>query len=306
MTGFQSGPTSIRVTWTPPDPLDGVTGYRIHYTTGGGSSGNVSVEGGSTDNYTLTGLTNGETYTIFIAATSNTLTSDTVTANMAVGLGKFYIFIVKGNLTHSAPVPGEPSASSDSTTATSISLSWSVPSGSVVDEYLIQWERDTSGTCPDEDTDSTTISGGSATGHTIPGLEEDSTYTITVTASNTAGSSNVSNTVTAMTLEAAPSAPPSSVSATVESSTSITVQWGEVPCIHQNGVITGYSVQYEVMGSGDTQTVAVDGAAATETAITGLTPSTTYSISVAGVNQLIGVYSSTVNELTKGLCIHYL
>ena len=72
----------------------------------------------------------------------------------------------------------------------------------MVDEYLIQWVRDISGTCPDEDTDRTTISGGSATSHTIPGLEEDSTYTITVTASNTAGSSNVSNTVTAVTLEA--------------------------------------------------------------------------------------------------------
>ena len=108
-------------------------------------------------------------------------------------------------------------------------------------------------------------------------------------------------------LSSAPSAPPSSVSATVENSTSITVQWGEVPCIHQNGVITGYSVQFGVMGSGNTQTIPVDGAATTETTITGLTPSTTYSISVAGVNnQLIGTYSSAVNELTEGVCIHCL
>ena len=71
--GSRDGPTSIRVTWTPPDPLDGVTGYRLHYTTGGGSSGNVSVDGGSTDNYTLTGLTNGETYTISIVRPHLTL-----------------------------------------------------------------------------------------------------------------------------------------------------------------------------------------------------------------------------------------
>ena len=186
-------------------------------------------------------------------------------------------------------VPGEPSVSSDSTTATSISLSWSVPNGSVVDEYLIQWERDTSGACPDEDTDSTTISGGSATSHTIPGLEEDSTYTITVTASNTAGSSEVSITVTAMTLEAAPSAPPSSVSATVQSSTSITVQWGSVPCIHQNGQITGYSVRYGVEGSGNTQTVTAMGNGAT---IYDLTPSTNYIVQVAAVNSAgVGDYS---------------
>ena len=97
------------------------------------------------------------------------------------------------------------------------------------------------------------------------------------------------------------------MNATVENSTSITVQWGEVPCIDRNGVITGYSVQYGVVGSGNTQTLPVDGAAATQTTITGLTPSTTYSISVAGVNdQLIGIYSSAVNELTEGVCIHCL
>ena len=203
MAGVQDGPTSIRVTWTPSDPLDGVTGYRIHYATGGGSSGNVSVDGGSTDNYTLTGLTNGETYTISVTAISNTLPSDTVMADKTVGLSTFNILLLLKAISHPpAAVPGEPSVSSDSTTATSISLSWSVPSGSVVDEYLIQWERDTSGACPGEDTDSTTISGGSATSHTIPGLEEDSTYTITVTASNGAGSSAASNTVTAMTGEA--------------------------------------------------------------------------------------------------------
>ena len=51
------------------------------------------------------------------------------------------------------------------------------------------------------DMDSTTINDGS-TSYDIAGLEEDSTYSITVIASNSAGSSAVSNTVTAMTMEA--------------------------------------------------------------------------------------------------------
>ena len=93
VTGVQDGPTSIRVTWTPPSPLGDTTGYRIDYTTGGGSSGSQTVSGGNTMSHTLTGLTNGETYTISIVATSNTLTSSTVMANMAVGLGKFTIFL---------------------------------------------------------------------------------------------------------------------------------------------------------------------------------------------------------------------
>ena len=55
----------------------------------------------------------------------------------------------------------------------------------------------------------------------------------------------------------APTAPPMSVTTpSSSSSTSVTVQWGEThqECLvyHQNGVITGYSVQYVsiVEGSG--------------------------------------------------------
>ena len=65
----------------------------------------------------------------------------------------------------------------------------------------MNWQRDTSVGCADEDTDSTTITGGSMTSYTITGLEEDSRYAVTVTASNTSGD-RLSNTVTAMTEEA--------------------------------------------------------------------------------------------------------
>ena len=63
------------------------------------------------------------------------------------------------------------------------------------------WERDTSGECPDdEDEGSTTISDGS-TSHTISGLEENSMYTITMTANNAAGNT-VSDSVPGVTGEA--------------------------------------------------------------------------------------------------------
>ena len=93
-------------------------------------------------------------------------------------------------------------------------------------------------------------------------------------------------------IHTAPSAAPSSVALTDVTSSTITVQWGSVPCIHQNGDITGYSVQYGVMGSGDTQTIPVDGAATTQTTIGSLMSSTTYSIQVAAVNsEGTGVYN---------------
>ena len=92
-----------------------------------------------------------------------------------------------------------PFAVVSSKTATTISLSWSVPSDSVVDSYEMMWERDTSGECPDEDEGSITIIDGS-TSYTITGLEEDSSYTITVNATNAHGSA-VSDPVTGMTGE---------------------------------------------------------------------------------------------------------
>ena len=78
-------------------------------------------------------------------------------------------------------------------------------------------------------------------------------------------------------------------------SSSIIVQWGTVPCIHRNGDITGYSVQYRVVGSESIQNMSVSGANVTETTISSLIPSTNYFIEVAAVNRAgIGVYSTSL------------
>ena len=92
----------------------------------------------------------------------------------------------------------------------------------------------------------------------------------------------------------APTGPPTSVSAS-SSSSSITVQWRPVDCIHRNGDITGYSVRYGEVGSGSTQTMSVSGGSATEATISGLMPSTTYSIQMAAVNDAgTGPYSDVI------------
>ena len=78
----QEGSTSIRVSWSPPTPLGDTTGYRIYYNAYGGSSGSKDVSNGSTDNYLLTGLQNGDIYTISIVTlpttSSQLVPSDTV------------------------------------------------------------------------------------------------------------------------------------------------------------------------------------------------------------------------------------
>ena len=82
----------------------------------------------------------------------------------------------------------------DTTTATSISLSWT-SAGAEVDSYEVMW---TSHECPDDvDEGSATIS---ETSYIIEGLREGTRYTITVSATNSAGTSP-SGTVTGGTQE---------------------------------------------------------------------------------------------------------
>ena len=79
-------------------------------------------------------------------------------------------------------VPGQPTVNVTSITSTSISLSWSVPSGSVVTSYEVMWQAlSDSGECG--------ISGSiTSTSYTIQELESNTVYSITVTVTNVAGS----------------------------------------------------------------------------------------------------------------------
>ena len=82
-------------------------------------------------------------------------------------------------------VPGQPILTVDDTSATFISLSWSVPGDSVVDSYEVMW---TSDECPDNiHNDSTTITD---TSYTIHSLRGGTSYSITVSATNSGGTAN--------------------------------------------------------------------------------------------------------------------
>ena len=87
----QDGPTSIRVTWTPPSPLRDTTGYRISFS-GEGSSDSVSVNGESSY-IILANLESGEIYNISIIATSSHLPSESVmTAPVALGKSLYVVY----------------------------------------------------------------------------------------------------------------------------------------------------------------------------------------------------------------------
>ena len=76
-----------------------------------------------------------------------------------------------------------------------------------------------------------------------------------------------------------PNAPPADVRGHNTSSTSILVQWGEVPANDQNGIILSYTVTYKALPNGIELTKNVT-APTTQATLTDLNEYTNYSITV--------------------------
>ena len=90
---------------------------------------------------------------------------------------------------------------SPTATDTTITITGSVPSGSVVTGFVVQWQRDMSVGCSNKNQRSFTVNQGFSGSFKITELEPGNRYTISVTVFNAAGSGPVSNNVTATTEE---------------------------------------------------------------------------------------------------------
>ena len=88
-----------------------------------------------------------------------------------------------------------------SVTSTTITITGSVPSGTVMTRYKIKWQRDTSVGCSDKDQRAAYFNTAFYVNLIATGLEPGNRYTITVTLYNAAGTAPASNSVTATTLE---------------------------------------------------------------------------------------------------------
>ena len=169
----------------------------------------LNVSGSATTEATISGLESAAYYSIEVAAVNSAGTGVYSTPLTALNSGEMFrhhtnihfitVFIAIRIFINAIFTVGAPEVTVNSTTATTVSLSWT-SAGSVVDSYEVMWERNTSGECPDENNGSTTITDGS-TSYTITRLEEDSSYIIVVKAANAVGSA-VSDPITGMTGEA--------------------------------------------------------------------------------------------------------
>ena len=82
------------------------------------------------------------------------------------------------------------------TTSTSITISWNISIDSVVDSYEVMWSSEQ---CPNDVNEGDTIINDGSTSYTINNLRGGTSYNITVTATNAAGTSN--DTITVKTME---------------------------------------------------------------------------------------------------------
>ncbi|XP_064623842.1 protein sidekick-2-like isoform X2 [Lineus longissimus] len=85
-------------------------------------------------------------------------------------------------------------------------------------------------------------------GYLLTGLQEWTMYEVRLRAYNIIGNGPYSPVKSDRTRESVPSAGPKWVNASATGSTTISVTWGDVPLLHQNGEITGFKVLYRSVG----------------------------------------------------------
>ena len=244
-----AGNKQVALSWSAA-ASNGSAIQRYEYRRGSGSWTTVSG-GGSARSQTVTGLTNGTSYTFSVRAV-NGVGAGTAASASATPAGR----------------PGTPGSLSASAGNKQVTLSWSAaaPNGSAIQRY--EYRRG-SGSW-------TTVSGGgSARSQTVTGLTNGTSYTFSVRAVNGVGAG------TAASASATPAGRPGSPGGLSASAGNrqVTLSWSAAA---SNGsAIQRYEYRRGLLGSWTT--VSGGGSARSQT-VTGLTNGTTYLFYVRAVN----------------------
>ena len=244
------GNAQASVTFTAPANNGGsvITGYTVT-----SSPSNITATG-TTSPITVTGLSNGTSYTFTVTATNNVSTSAASSASNSV--------------TPAISVPDAPTIGTATRGNAQASVTFTAPAnngGSVITGYTVT------------SSPSNITATGTTSPITVTGLSNGTAYTFTVTATSTVGTgvaSSASNSVTPATVPGAPT----SVSATSDNAQS-TVTF-TAPANNGGSVITGYTVTSHPAGGTDSNA----GSTSLSHLVTGLTNGTSYTFTVTATN----------------------
>ena len=253
VTGLAAGTittTSVALSWNGSATA---TNYTVNYQTSGATVWTTFGSPTTSASVVVTGLTSGASYNFEVISNNTSGPSAPATLN---------------NITTGAPPAGPTNFQTGTLTSTTVPLIWSASPGSGI-TYTISYQISGGSTW--------TQFGGavSTTSTTVTALTSGTTYSFEIVATNAYGSSSPEylNNILTPTLPGQPG----SLQAGTITSTSVVLNWLSA------AQATGYSVSYQVNGSGATW-LSVETTAGNTCTVTGLTGSTTYNFQVIGTN----------------------
>ncbi|XP_049575506.1 receptor-type tyrosine-protein phosphatase delta isoform X5 [Syngnathus scovelli] len=226
--------TTAIIHWDEPEEPNGqVVGYRVYYT----SDNMLPVNQWekqmvrSANFITIQSLTPNKTYYIRVLAFTS------------VGDGPLSQDL---QIIAKTGVPSQPSEfKGEAKSETSILLSWIAPPQGGPDNQITGYELVYRRA---DDTEEKKVSFEPTSSYLLRNLKPFSAYTFQLAARSKHGIGAYTNEISIDTPQTLPSAPPQDITCTSPTSTSILVSWAPPPAEFQNGVITGYAVQYSTTG----------------------------------------------------------
>ncbi len=251
------GNGQVQVSWSPPATPADLRSYTVIARSGGAIVASVGAAAGTTT-ATVTGLSNGTTYSLTVSATNEYGTSPESNPVTAVPVS----------------VPSAPRNLVVTPSTSSVSIAFDDPSssgGSAITGYTVTTTRTSDSTVVD--TQSVAASGGRPV--TVSGLTAGTAYQVSVVANNAQGSSLAAS--ESLVIVGRPT-PPRNVTASARVGAAV-VDWS-VPLADGGAAIASYYVR--AYSSGTSSLVASDvvSAGTTSTTLTGLTDGTAYDVSV--------------------------
>jgi Fibronectin type III domain len=276
ITGVTARDSAVDVSWSAPSlVVPAISGYTIHVHSGGSQVATVT-EAASATEATVSGLTNGTQYVFTITAKNSSGTSPASPPSPPV-------------TPRPATVPMAPAGAQVFPQDGEIQVGWSAPpdGGSPITGYTVSVSP---ATVPPVSTS------GDTTVATVSGLTNGTAYTVSITATNAAGTGPAATPAAVTPETSIPPSAPGNLTAVVTASGTVGLQWTP-PATSGTSAITGYTVTASPGGNQVTSdqcgsTAPVECSAT----MTGLSATTAYTFTVTAASTAGSSTASTATQ----------